>query len=85
MAFFVVSHICGLDLIFLFPHYVPIKKIIWEREREGFVALGAFDLQHKESNIRYNCDSLSLSLQTSFLILKVHCEVDWPSWNFRNG
>ena len=28
MAFFVVSHICGLDLIFLFPHYVPIKKII---------------------------------------------------------
>ena len=41
--------------------YLLKKSFEREREREGFVALGAFDLQHEESNIRYNCDSLSLS------------------------
>ena len=65
MAFFVISHICGLDLISLFPHYVPIKKNHL-RERERFVALGAFDLQHEESNTRYNCDSLSPNLIPHF-------------------
>ena len=43
-----------------------LLKKSFEKEREGFVALGAFDLQHEESNIRYNCDSLSPNLIPHF-------------------